>query len=108
MESDVCRYCYRKIKSRDELVTAFRWMEVKPYHYVCYQELQKETTIFWKAWKPLNGWEGNTAALLLMVVAVLFLFTRIGEETGKLVGVIALYPLLLRGMSYFLFERKIK
>lgn len=108
MEPDICRYCYKKIKNRDELVTAFRWMEVKPFHYLCYQEIQKETNLIWLSWKPLNGWEGSVTFLLLAGFAIWFLFTEFGGVAGDIAGILALYPLFLRILSYFLYERKLE
>lgn len=107
LEPDICRYCFKKIKHRDELVTASRWGNVKPFHYLCYQEIQKETKVSWLSWKPLNGMEGNIAALFLAAVAVWLFATDTGGTAGDIVAVISVYPLVLRLTSYVVFERKV-
>lgn len=105
MRPVICRYCYKKIETKDQLVTAFRWVTIKPFHYLCYQEIQQETDIFWLSWKPLNGWEGNLTSLLLTVLAGWLIWSETGGMAGNIAGVVALYPVALRIFSYYLFER---
>ncbi|MRH44942.1 hypothetical protein GH741_20060 [Aquibacillus halophilus] len=107
MGPNICRYCYKEIKDRDELVTASNFFRIKPFHFVCFNELEKEVRTLWGFWKPLNGVSGNTRAIILAIVAAWLLFTDSLGEIGDLIGVVALYSVLIRIMSYLFFEIKI-
>lgn len=107
MDPNVCRYCNKEIKDRDQLVTASNFFRMKPFHSVCFKELEKEVKTLWGFWRPLNGVSGNTRAIIMGALAVWLLGTDSLEMIGDLIGVIALYSVIIRIMSYFFFERKI-
>ncbi len=107
MSSVYCRYCYKDINKRDELVTATNYLRIRPYHYRCFGEVEQETIATVRSWKPMNGPMGNiTFAILLIFVGVMAL-TNIFGEVGNLLGALALYPLILRVLSFFLYELRV-
>ncbi|MEQ6376910.1 hypothetical protein RZN22_06310 [Bacillaceae bacterium S4-13-58] len=116
MKKDVvCKYCNKKINNRDELVTASALFKVQPFHYVCFQKVTKETTISWTAWKPLNTVTGVISMVLMIVLSVILLGTDLladrtkykDLDLGNIIGIIALYPLLLRIISFGLYESRL-
>ncbi|WP_226038255.1 hypothetical protein [Aquibacillus saliphilus] len=107
MGPNICRYCYKEIKNRDELVTASNFLRIRPFHFVCFNELEKEVRTLWGFWRPLNGVSGNTRTIIMGVIAAWLLATNTLAEIGDLIGLIALYSVLVRAMSYIFFERKL-
>lgn len=107
MDSKICKYCKKEIKDRDELVTASNWFRVRPFHYRCFQKLEQETSAMWLAWTPVNGPSGNVTVLLMLVLAIWMLVTNTLGLIGDLIGILALYPILLRLISLFSIENKI-
>ncbi|MCT2535790.1 hypothetical protein NC661_07655 [Aquibacillus koreensis] len=107
MTPNVCRYCHKEIKDRDQLVMGSNFLRLQPFHYVCFQEVEKEGTTVWNYWKPLNGPSGNIRIILMAVLAIVLLVTDLLGEIGDLVAILSLYPVLLRVISIFFFELKI-
>ncbi|MGJ9383505.1 hypothetical protein [Salipaludibacillus sp. CF4.18] len=107
MGPNICRYCFKEIKDRDQLITASNFFRIKPFHYVCFYELEKEVSSLWGFWKPLNGVSGNTRAIIMGAIAVWLLATESLGDIGDIIGVIALYSVIIRIMSYIFFEKKI-
>ncbi|MBN8237246.1 hypothetical protein JF544_18530 [Halobacillus kuroshimensis] len=105
MKSNMCRYCYKEIKDRDELVTASSWFRLRPYHYQCFEKLVQDTRTVAGVWKPVNGLTGSVNLLVMLILAVGLLGTDLLGSIGDIIGVIALYPLFLRLLSYMIFER---
>ncbi|MDL4840417.1 hypothetical protein [Aquibacillus rhizosphaerae] len=107
MNPSICRYCYKEIENRDQLVTATNMLRVRSYHYVCFNEIETETKTFWGFWTPINGVSGNIRSVIMLGLALWMFFTNSLGAIGDLIGIIALFSSLLRGISYFFYERKL-
>lgn len=107
MESVYCRYCYKDIEEQDELVTATNFFRIRPYHFLCFQEVEQETIATVRSWKPLNGPAGNITIIVMLLLAAVMTFTNLLGEVGNLIGVFALYPILIRVLSFFIFEIRV-
>ncbi|MBM7551206.1 hypothetical protein [Thalassobacillus pellis] len=104
MKHILCHYCKKEIKDRDELVTASNWFRLRPFHYVCFQKKESETSLSIKSWKPVNGTTGNISAALMLLLALWMLFTDSLGAVGDLIGIIAIYPVGLRLLSLMFIE----
>lgn len=115
MKDIVCKYCNKKINNRDELVTASILFNVKPFHYACFQKVTRETVISWTAWKPLNTATGVISMVIMLVLSIILLGTDLladrttykDIDIGNIIGIIALYPLALRIVSFVLYESRL-
>lgn len=104
VKTNMCRYCYKEIRDRDDLVTASNWFRIRPYHYRCFEKMEQDTKTIAGTWTPINGRVGLITVLLMAVLSGLMLLTDLLGGIGDLLGVLALYPILLRVLSYFVFE----
>lgn len=104
VNTNICRYCFKKIQDRDQLVTASNWFRIRPYHYRCFELLEQDTRTIAGAWTPINGRVGLVTVFLMLVLSIVLLFTNLLGRIGDLVGFLALYPVLLRILSFFIFE----
>ncbi|MBN9656122.1 hypothetical protein J0K78_17735 [Halobacillus sp. GSS1] len=104
MNTNICRYCFKKIQDRDELVTASNWFRIRPYHYRCFELLEQDTRTIAGTWTPINGRVGLVTVFLMLVLSIVLLLTDLLGRIGDLVGFLALYPVLLRILSFFIFE----
>jgi hypothetical protein len=102
-----CNYCVQEIRDQDELITASNKFRLKPFHYKCFQEQEQETKTQFGLWIPVNGMSGNITTVLMLALALWTLLTDVFHTIGDILGIIALYPVLLRVLSYFIFERKL-
>lgn len=107
MNSVYCRYCYEDIKDRDELVTATNYFRIHPYHYRCFEEVEQETIATVRSWKPLNGPMGNITFVILFLFVGLMALTDVFGEVGNVLGALALYPIMLRVLSFFIYEIRV-
>ncbi|WP_101843344.1 hypothetical protein [Halobacillus sp. Marseille-P3879] len=107
MNTKVCRYCYKDIRDRDELVTASNWFRVRPYHYRCFQLLEEETSTVAGMWTPVNGRIGLITVALMLALSIWMFATNTLHFIGDLIGVLALYPVLLRVISYLFIESRL-
>lgn len=107
MNTNICRYCYKEIQDRDELVTASNWFRVRPFHYRCFELVEQGTRTIAGTWTPVNGRAGLVTVILMVVLALVLLATDLLGGIGDLIGLLALYPVLLRALSYFIFEIKL-
>lgn len=107
VNTNICRYCYKEIQDRDELVTASNWFRIRPFHYRCFELVEQDTRTIAGAWSPINGRVGLITVVLMVVLAVVLLTTELLGGIGDLIGLLALYPVLLRVFSYLLFEIKL-
>ncbi|SFJ61131.1 hypothetical protein SAMN04487936_10357 [Halobacillus dabanensis] len=107
MNKNICRYCYKEIQDRDELVTASNWFRIRPFHYRCFELVEQDTRTIAGSWSPVNGRVGLITVALMVVLAVVLLTTDLLGGIGDVIGLLALYPVLLRALSYFLFEIKL-
>lgn len=101
----VCHYCKKEIRDRDELVTASKWLSIRPYHYRCYDLAIQEIETIGNNEKPLNNIPNTVISIVMLVVAVYFLATAALGSVGDLLGVLSLYPISMRLVSYFRYER---
>ncbi|KHE72220.1 hypothetical protein [Halobacillus sp. BBL2006] len=104
MNTNICRYCYKEIQDRDELVTASNWFRVRPYHYRCFELLEQDTKTIAGTWTPVNGVTGIITIMLMLILSVVMFTTNILGGIGDLLGILAFYPVFLRIFSYFVFE----
>ncbi|UOQ43603.1 hypothetical protein MUN89_17065 [Halobacillus salinarum] len=107
VDTHICRYCFKEIKSRDELVTASSWFRIRPYHYRCFQLLEEDTRTVAGAWTPINGTVGLVTVFIMLGLSILMLSTSLLGAVGDLIGVLALYPVLLRILSFIAIESRI-
>lgn len=107
VNKNICRYCYKEIQDRDELVTASNWFRIRPFHYRCFELVEQDTRTIAGSWSPVNGRVGLITVALMVVLAVVLLTTDLLGGIGDVIGLLALYPVLLRALSYFLFEIKL-
>ncbi|WP_102027894.1 hypothetical protein [Salirhabdus sp. Marseille-P4669] len=107
MSKEDCHYCKKTIRDRDELITASRRFRVKPFHYKCFQQLEEQTDSQKALWIPVNGITGNITVLLMLAVAGWMFFTDFFLHIGDFIGVVALYPVVLRIYSFLFIERKL-
>jgi hypothetical protein len=104
VNTNICRYCYKEIQDRDELVTASKWFRIRPFHYRCFELMEQDTRTIVGTWTPINGRVGLLNVVLMVVLSVVLLTTDVLGGIGDLIGLLALYPVLLRTLSYFIFE----
>ncbi|SES96018.1 hypothetical protein SAMN05421676_102216 [Salinibacillus kushneri] len=102
-----CHYCARRIRDRDELITASKWFRLKAFHYQCFQDLEQESTLIRNVWIPVNGVSGNISAILMLLLSIGMLATELLGYIGDLLGVIALYPVILRLISLLFIEMRL-
>ncbi|KGX90756.1 hypothetical protein N781_06500 [Pontibacillus halophilus JSM 076056 = DSM 19796] len=102
-----CKYCSKPIDDRDELITATNYARIYPYHYLCYQELEQETTTVQRVWKPLNDGLGTYIAFLMLILSGWFAFTDTLGAVGDIIAALSLYPIGLRVLSFFLYELRV-
>ncbi|MFC7062717.1 hypothetical protein [Halobacillus seohaensis] len=107
MGTKVCRYCFKEIRDRDELVTASNWFRIRPFHYRCFELVEEDTKTIAGTWKPINGRAGLVNVFLMLVLAVWMLTTGTLGVIGDLLGFLALYPILLRVLSFVLIESRL-
>ncbi|WP_053217085.1 hypothetical protein [Virgibacillus senegalensis] len=107
MRLTICRYCGKPIEKRDQLVTASNWLRVRPYHFICFQEVEKESTTIYNSWTPLNGPAGNVTAVIMAGLAGWLLATDSLGMAGSLIGLLALYRVLIRLVALVGFESKV-
>ncbi|WP_226576564.1 hypothetical protein [Halobacillus litoralis] len=107
MNTNICRYCYKEIQDRDELITASSWFRVRPYHYRCFELLEQDTRTIAGAWTPVNGRTGLVTVVLMGILSVVMFTTDILGGIGDLIGVLSLYPVVLRILSYFIYEMRL-
>lgn len=107
MKASLCRYCYKEIKDRDELVTASSFFRIRPFHFVCFKKVEQETSSMGLGWKPLNGPSGTISFFIMFILAIVMLTTTTLHTIGDIIGVLALYPVILRIISYITIERRI-
>ncbi|SIS47107.1 LIM domain-containing protein [Salimicrobium flavidum] len=102
-----CHYCNKPIRDRDELVTASKWLSIRPYHYRCYNLAAQEVETIGNNEKPLNNIPNTVVSVIMLVVAIFFLMTTTLGAVGNLLGVLSLYPSIMRVLSYLRFERQL-
>lgn len=107
MDDIICHYCHKQIRDQDELITASNKFQIRPFHYVCYEEMEEEANSQWKLWKPVNGVPGNITSVLMGILALWMFLTDTLDGIGDLIGFIALYPVYQRIISYFTIEKKL-
>lgn len=107
MPPNLCRYCYKEISDRDELVTALNWFRIQPFHYLCFTEVEGESRTVWSTWTPINGVSGNISFLFMLLLSIIMLGTQILGYIGDLLGFIALYPVVLRLISFIIIEVRV-
>ncbi|MFC0523348.1 hypothetical protein ACFFGV_07100 [Pontibacillus salicampi] len=107
MDSVYCRYCTKDVEERQQLVTATNYFRILPYHRRCFEKVEEETIALTRSFKPVNGLAGNVTAFVLLAVALLFAFTPLLSMIGNVIAVLCLYPVVLRVISYFLYERRV-
>lgn len=107
MKTNQCRYCFKEIRDRDELVTASNWFRVRPYHYRCFELLEQDTKTIAGTWNPLTGTTGLITVIVMLVLSGVMLLTNFLGLIGDLVGFLALYPVLLRVLSFIVFESRL-
>ncbi|WP_082234788.1 hypothetical protein [Halobacillus massiliensis] len=102
--SKMCRYCFKHIRDRDELVTASNWFRLRPFHYRCFELLQQDTRPKAGTWNPVNGSVGTGVVIVMAVISIWMFTTGTLGAIGDIIGVLALYPIILRLLSYIIFE----
>ncbi|MRG86842.1 hypothetical protein [Salinibacillus xinjiangensis] len=107
MSHKVCNICGKAIRDRDELLTASKWFRIKSFHVECFEEMEKEETVARNMWIPVNGTSGNISFILMLALATWMLFTETLGYLGDLIGIIALYPIILRVISFLFIEYKL-
>ncbi|UOR13289.1 hypothetical protein [Halobacillus amylolyticus] len=107
MNSKICRYCYKEIRDRDELVTASNWFRVRPYHYRCFEKIEEETRTIAGTWTPINGRSGLITVILMLALSLWMITTNTLGQIGDLIGLLALYPVVLRIVSYVFIESRL-
>ncbi|MGP4061866.1 hypothetical protein [Halobacillus sp. H74] len=107
MNTNVCRYCYKEIQDRDELITASNWFRVRPYHYRCFDLLEQDTMTIAGTWTPVNGRAGLITVILMVIFAAALSMTDFLGSIGDLIAILALYPIFLRIFSFVVFESRL-
>ncbi|MCA0983966.1 hypothetical protein LCL89_07810 [Halobacillus yeomjeoni] len=107
MRTNMCRYCYKEIQDRDELVTASSWFRLRPFHYRCFELLEQDTKTIAGNWTPVNGMTGRVTFILMVILAVVMFTTPLLGGVGDLLGLLALYPIFLRVLSFAIFESRL-
>ncbi|MFQ3543418.1 hypothetical protein Q7A53_04980 [Halobacillus rhizosphaerae] len=107
MKPIICRYCSKEIRDRDELVTASNWFRIRPYHFRCFSLLEQDTKTVAGAWTPINGRTGLVTVLIMVVLSIVMLGTSLLGGIGDLIGILALYPVLLRLISFITIESRL-
>ncbi|QST00601.1 hypothetical protein IMZ31_03225 [Pontibacillus sp. ALD_SL1] len=105
MKDLVCRYCGKKIEKK-QLRTAIRRLKIYPFHKECFELKEEETISIDEMWKPINqvGWTITSIALLIL--AIMLGVTDWLGNLGNFIGVLALYPMIIRIISYVVYETK--
>jgi len=110
-----CHHCAKPIHHRHDLVTAARFVRVRPFHAGCFAE--KRARQPWASGRRLNSRRGTQRALLSASLVVAFIYlvaAREGFHVARtplqlpalfLVSALALVPALVRIASYLRYER---
>ncbi|UFU00394.1 hypothetical protein KO561_05455 [Radiobacillus kanasensis] len=107
MNAHICRYCRKEIKNRDQLLTGVSWFRIRPFHYVCFQKLIGDAGVIWNTWRPINTQGGTISALLMLALVIWMAVSDFRGIWGDLLGLVAFYPVLVRVLSFALYERKL-
>ncbi|WP_407270563.1 hypothetical protein [Radiobacillus sp. PE A8.2] len=107
MKLHICKYCHKEIKKRDQLVTGTSLFRLRPFHSACFDKLLMENKTMWTSWKQVNGEAGNIRALLMLALIIWVSFWNQFGILGPLLILAAVYPVVLRIMSFVLIERRI-
>jgi len=99
----ICEHCNTEIKHKHDLVVAFLFIEIIPYHSECYVQGLKGVKTFFLANHPVNSASGTYSAVV-SVLATIFIMVMI--PTGiKPFAIVLLIPLFARLFSYYSYER---
>lgn len=102
-----CWECGEPIESREDLITSWRWLAVRPFHSPCYAKTLKGFRTIFTYNYPINGFSGNFAAVVGVVFGFYFapyLFTK-GIVVGALWLILAFLAPVARVYSWWRYER---
>lgn len=98
-----CARCGDTVKERTELVTVWKFISLVSYHRECYAtEVKSSTGAFLGT--PINSVTTTVTSVMLLIFCV-YLFVRTHSWFFLLLAVVGL---LIRGVSWFWVERKLK
>ena len=118
----VCVDCFEKVERRDDLVTSFRWMAVKPFHAACYAKSIRGLRSFFVNNYPINGamYMVGVVISLLIGLFVVFPFMISAVYTAaslthvlysfvpmSVVMLLVVSPALIRYYSWVRYEKKL-
>ena len=99
----ICERCHGEISNPNELVTATVVFQVVAYHNDCYVHDLKGPKTILLANEPINSFSWNLTFFVMIIASVLWLI--FAEESLKWLALIGLFPIGLRLVSYFRYER---
>src|SRR5690625_8034486 len=99
----ICEHCKTEIKHKHDLVVAFLFIEINPYHGECYVQGLKGVKTFFLANRPINSASGTYSAVVSIIISI-FIIIMVPNEIIPLV-IILLIPFFARLYSYYSFER---
>lgn len=95
-----CEICGRRIRSNEDLVTAFDFIFLKPFHHSCYSKSLKGFRTIVLANSPVN------AILFKIIGYILIPFSLLAAYSGQVpLAIISLLPFALVMLSWFLYEQ---
>lgn len=94
----ICNHCQRFIKDKDDLVVAFDFFVMNPYHSECFAQRAKNN--FFMKENPVNGMVSNAVTVFIGVLGLLASFTDYYFLT-----IFSIIQLSVRLYSYFKYER---
>jgi len=117
----LCNACKKPIRTKDELITSFYFLKIKPYHSSCYSKnLKSFRTILLNNY-PINSIATMFHIILSSIMGLIFLSFAItavieGDEdlflwitaSVFIVSFLIILPIFVRLYSYYKFEKILK
>lgn len=118
----VCVDCFEKVESRDDLVTSFRWLSVKPFHAACYAKSIRGLRSFFVNNYPINGAMYMVGAVITSLIGLFLVipivigsimrgiaggYVGFSLFPGLLALLLVAIPALIRYYSWARYEKKL-
>ncbi|MCX7883658.1 MAG: hypothetical protein N2448_01295 [Caloramator sp.] len=94
----MCNHCKRLIKDKDDLVVAFDFFAMNPYHSECFAQRSKNN--FFMNGNPVNGTVSNAVTVFFGLAGLLVSFTDY-----YILTIVSIVHLSTRLYSYFKYEK---
>ena len=92
----ICNKCAKEIKSKDELVTTFKFIKIVSYHSKCYSDELKSINTIFISNKPINAMVSNIVSITISILALILILLGNEEVIFLLIiPLVRLYSLIM-------------